>query len=653
MLKLICGPSGSGKTAQITEQIRKDLQNGIRTYLLVPEQQAYISERDLPGKLPENAGLLFEIVNFSRLAEDVFRTYGGVTQLNADSGTRALLMWDTMRTLSDSLKQYRIGTRSDLSLTTEMLQTVEELKRNGITADQLEETVGKLPPSHALAAKLSDLSAVLAVYENTLQTNFGGDSADRLLRMAELLRTHRYFTGCRFYIDSFTDFTYPEYAVLQEILRQADQVTVSLCADRFSSRLAHFATSVETAKRLKMIAGRVDSPVEEISLDNRSSCRPKALRILERELWNFHFAPNPAFQPTPEEVSCVNFLTASNLYEESEAVAVQILGLIQSGYHYGDLAIVVRDLETYRGVLDAALERHGIPFFLSERVDLLSKPLSRLVLSALRAVSRNFRAQDMMTLLKTGLCGVEQRDAALFEEYCETWHISGSKFRSPVWNMNPDGLTADHSPRGETILEAANAVRRALMEPLEKLEADLRASDKLSDRCRALYDYMCRLQLASLLSNRAKDELRLGARRQASETVRLYDALTGKLAELCDLLPDATLSVDDFISILTVLFSSTDLGSVPDIRDCVVLGSADTLRVENIKVSFLMGFCEGEFPQAVRESGLLTENEKAFLETFDLNFDTKIKKFSDDELFYVYRSITKPLERLYLSMPTQ
>ncbi len=653
MLKLICGPSGSGKTAQIYEQIQNDVKNGIRTFLLVPEQQAYISERDLLGMLPENAGLFFEVVNFSGLAEDVFRTYGGVTQLHADSGTRALLMWETLRALSGSLKQYRIGMRSDLSLTAEMLHTVEELKRNGITADQLEQAVIKMPENHALRQKLSDFAAVLAVYNDFLQSNFGGDQADLLLRMAELLRGHRFFSGCRIYLDSFTDFTNPEYAVLQEILQQADRVTVSLCADRTSSHPAHFATSLETAKRLRAIAKRFSLPVEEEYLDNRSNRRPDALRILERELWNFGFSQDPAFQPTKEKTSCVHFLTASNLYEESEAVAIQILGLVQNGYRYGDLAVVVRDLETYRGVLDAALERHGIPFFLSERVDFLSKPISRLVLSALRAVGCNYRSQDMMTLLKTGLCGVEQRDAALFEEYCETWHITGSRFRDRVWNMNPDGLTTDRSPRANEILDAANRVRQIVMEPLEKLEADLKTSEKLPDRCRALYDYLNRLQLPAQLSDRAKDELRLGARRQANETVRLYTTLIGKLAELCELLPDTTLSIDDFSSVLTILFSNTDLGSVPDVRDCVILGSADTLRVENIKISFLMGLCEGEFPKAVRESGLLTENDKEMLEEYDFIFHTNIKKYANDELFYVYRSVTKPLEQLYLSMPMQ
>ena len=65
MLKLICGPSGSGKTELLTDLIRTDILNRTRCFLLVPEQQAYISERDLPGQLPQNAGLYFKIVNFS------------------------------------------------------------------------------------------------------------------------------------------------------------------------------------------------------------------------------------------------------------------------------------------------------------------------------------------------------------------------------------------------------------------------------------------------------------------------------------------------------------------------------------------------------------------------------------------------------------
>ena len=139
MLKLIYGASGAGKTACLTDAIRTDILQKKRCFLLVPEQQAYISERDLPSSLPQNAGLYFEVVNFSRLAEDVFRVYGGVTQGSVNNALRALLMWDTLRTLAPMLKQYGKSAVGDATLTKLMINAIEELRSSGVESDRLEE----------------------------------------------------------------------------------------------------------------------------------------------------------------------------------------------------------------------------------------------------------------------------------------------------------------------------------------------------------------------------------------------------------------------------------------------------------------------------------------------------------------------------------
>ena len=135
MLKLICGPSGAGKTELLVRAIEADVASAVRCFLLVPEQQAYISERDLTARLPGSAGRYLEIVNFSRLAEDVFRVYGGVAQQSVGGGARALLMWDTLRRLSPELKQYGRSAGSDPTLTARMLAAVEELRSNGIAGE--------------------------------------------------------------------------------------------------------------------------------------------------------------------------------------------------------------------------------------------------------------------------------------------------------------------------------------------------------------------------------------------------------------------------------------------------------------------------------------------------------------------------------------
>ena len=642
MLKLICGPSGAGKTEHLTKCIEQDIASGVRSFLLIPEQQAYISERSLAARLPKNAGLYFEVFSFSGLAEKAFCQYGGVTAESVSGAVSSLLMWHTLDTLSPLLKQYGKSAEGDLTLTNLMLSAIAEMRAGGVNAQMLEDAASQMDEGSALRKKLSDLALIDAAYHAKLEECFGSDPSDKLLRLSSVLEEHNFFENCNVYIDSFTSFTVPEYAVLLQILKQANTVTVALCTNSANSSLPHFLSLGDTARQLSRMADRADVAVETLTLAAKKE-KAEALSVLEENLW--HFSASQA--PLGEDAS-VRLNLAANVYEEAEAAALQICELVLGGMRYSDIAVVVRDLDAYRGILDAALERHGVPYFFSERTDLSSKPIFRLILSALRATSRNYRQSDVITLLKTGLCGTELRDAAMFEEYVETWHIGGNRFLDEVWNMNPDGLTTDRSPRGDEILEAANRVRRQLMAPLSLLAAALRSSRRLEDRCRALYEYLLALDLPVMLANRAKEELALGQVREAGESLRLYSTLLDTLTTLCKLLPDCELSIEDFIAALTLVFSNADLGSVPNTQDAVVIGSADTLRVENVRASILLGLCEGEFPRAVSDDGILTDADKEALEEFGVILQSREHLRSSEELFYVYRAMSKPSEFLSL-----
>lgn len=643
MLKLICGPSGAGKTEQLIRCIEEDIRLGVRSFLLIPEQQAYISERSLAERLPKNAGLSFEVLSFSGLAEKVFCQFGGLTAESVSGAVSSLLMWHTLATLSPLLEQYGKSAEGDLTLTNLMLAAVAEMRAGGITAQMLEDAATQMEEGAALKKKLSDLALIDATYHAKIEECFGSDPSDKLLRLSSVLQEHRFFEACNVYIDSFTSFTVPEYAVLLQILKQAKSITVSLCTDGTNSALPHFLSVSDTARQLAHLADKADVDVENITLLVNKHQKTQALSVLEENLWRFS-----ASQTSLANDPSVRLNVAANIYEEAEAAALQICELVESGMRYGDIAVVVRDLDAYRGILDAALERNKIPYFFSERTDLSSKPIFRLILSALRAVSRNWRQSDIITLLKTGLCGVELRDEAMFEEYVETWHIGGNRFLDEVWSMNPDGLTTERSPRADEILAAANRVRGQLMIPLSKLSAALRVSRRLEDRCRALYEYLCTIELPSMLATRAKAELALGQVREASESLRLYSTLLDTLTTLCKLLPDCELSIEDFIAALTLVFSNADLGSVPSTQDCVMIGSADTLRVENVRASILLGLCEGEFPRAVSDDGILTEADKEALEEYGVILQSRERMRSSEELFYAYRAMSKPTDFLSL-----
>lgn len=644
MLTLVSSLDTGVRADYLENCIRKDLSEGRSALLIVPEQQGYLSEKQF-ADIP-NARLL-EIVNFSKLAENVFRKFGGPKPVQIAGTTKSLLMWDTLHELAPTLRKYGNTGRRETALTAKLLASVAEFESNGISSDDLEEARKKLPCDSQLADKVSDLSVIYALYRDKCHTYAGFSPSERLLLLAEKLATNPCLSGKKIYIDSFMSFTYPEYAVLRAVLAGNADVTVLLCTDTPLSKKPYLASVKETATRLLKIAG---DGCKTVNLPARAGIRPEMLEYLTDNVWNFSVRKE-SLPSLPADGSVLLF-TASNRYDESECCAKNILSLVKDGYRFGEIAILLRNPDSYRGILDATLEEHGISCFFSERTDLSSKPLSRLLLYAVRASTHGFTLQDVMALVKTGLCGVDLRDVAFFEEYCDTWRITGKRFFDDCWEMNPDGLTDRESERGKEILASANRVREKVITPLRKLSQNLSASLKTVDRCRAVWEYLTDIGIRERLAEQAKSELDLGQTKEAGETLRLYRYVAESLSELATLLPDATASSDDFLSLLSLFFADADLGSVPNRQDCVVIGSSATARFDRVRAVFVLGAVEGEFPRTVADDGLLCEQDKDSLSDHcGINFDARAKKQNAEELFYVWRAYSMPSEKLYLSCP--
>lgn len=648
MLHLILGSAGSGKSTRLTEYIAADVAAGKRTWLIIPEQQANLSERTILPRLPASAGLTFTIAGFSRLAAEVSDRWGGGQPARIPAGLSSLLMWQALRTAKPQLREYgAVSHRSDIKLTDMLLNTVDELRANAITPSALLQATEQLPESAALRPKLADLALLYESYDHLLTETLNGGSSDELAHLDELLAAHPHFAGGHVYIDSFSDFTAEEYAILRHILHQAEQVTLTLCCTDEHTADPSLAGVAETLRRIIRLCARDHIEVQREVLTENHRAATDELQLLARHLWDFSLKAGEL--PVPNETGSVTLLSSANIYAESEAVALHILDLVHHGTRYGDIAVVFRDSETYRGVLDAALERHDIPYFFSEKTTLTEKPLSRLLLSALRAVAHGWQSQDIMTMLKTGLCPVDAAEIDQFEQYITTWSINGAAFTAPVWTRNPDGYTNQISPRGKTILAAADHVREVMMTPLLRLHAAVAHGGKLPALAAALYNFMQEFGVAERCAALASGELSAGYLKQAGETVRVYDTVCTALTGISARLPNLVLDIEEFCTVLRMIFDATEIASVPSLYDSVTIGSADTLRVENIEVSFVLGLCEGEFPAAVKDTGLLTSNEKEQLRPLGLCPDGLQENRAANELLYVHRAMTKPSRRLFVS----
>ena len=651
MIRFLFGRPGTGKTTRVVEEIKAVAAEGLHhVYLIVPEQQAYSAERDIVSVLPTSAGRCLSILSFSRLCDTLADIYGGRAQHTVTRSMKSLLMWENLRQLTGLLEVYAHGGSTDTSLTSKMLAATEEFRVNGITSASLEQAASRLDPSAPLRGKLRDLALVTAAYDGLLNEVYGENPADRMLRAAEQIEKHDFFANACVYIDSFTSFTMQEYAILRPLIEQAHDVTITLgCGGRMDSQ-PQFESMKDTIRRLTKLCDDLGRDYEDTVLSGAYRVASPALIKLEKELWNFELTRDAMTAVTPEETAAIRAIVCSDPYDEAEAAALHIAELAQNGVAYEDMAVVVRESSAWEGILDAALDKYHIPYFLSKNTDLNHKPAARLLLTALRCVARHYQAEDILTLCKTGLLGLSMRDIDYFAEYIDTWRLTGKRMTEDGWSMNPDGYVVDMSARASDILRAANLVRERVMTPLMDLESKIKGASDVVEECAALYEYLHELKVRDSLSAQAEEYLSLGQACEAGEQVRLWNFLSDTLATMAYVMKDAEpLSADELCTALTLVFAETDIGSVPARHDCVTIGSAATLRVDHIKAMLVLGLCEGEFPQTIKDEGLLSEQDKETLFGMGVELLDRSERLTSDELLYVWRTFSKPTQTLVLS----
>lgn len=646
MIRFLFGSYGTGKTTEIIRMIEKDAKEGRPSFLIVPEQEAVQAERLTLTSLPAYAQLSLEVLNFSRLYNRVCREYGGLCYKYITKPMKNLLMWKNLKDLSPLLSEYSFSS-SDIALVKMMLSGAEEMKSCLITPEKLEIAANKLDADSSLRRRLLDFSLVYASYIRDVSEKYD-DSSDDISKLSDILTEHDFFKGKNVYIDSFTSFTASEHRVIENIFKSADNVTVTIPLpspdyDDISTESARLSL-----KKLQKNADK-HGGAEYTVLKERKRSSSDTLNFLSDNLWKLDVVGDAS---TCKNDGSVIIEKCTTPYSEAEAVAAHILELLRVGARCRDILIVMRDVEKYRGIIEPALQKNDIPFFLSEKTDICTLPPIKLILSALRIKQNNWRREDVISYLKTGLCDVDEKDADIFENYITMWNIKGKRFCSKQWSMNPEGYTERTTERSDAILRTANEVKDKLTPPLMKLFSLIDSAKNIGDMCRAVYSFLCELELEEKLLQMAKKEASLGNVRLAKEYASIYGIIINALADIGDALGDEDAEPEELSVLLKALFSEVKVGTIPTSVDEVTIGSAATVRGSSPRFTFVMGLCEGDFPAYSSDTSLFNTADRSALSMLDIELAGDSDTRSSDEMMFVHRAFSFPSERLYLSTHT-
>lgn len=644
MLKLIIGRSGTGKSTLLLHRACE--QSGRQNILLVPEPQSHETERRLCQVGGARVSLYAEVLTFSRLANRVFQTAGGMGREELDNGGRLLLMRRAVQAVSGQLSVYARPSQRPAFLSG-LLAAADELKSCCVSPERLTQAGVEIGGTEG--QRLRDLGLICGAYD-ALAAQTALDPRDRLSRVAEKLAGCSWGEGAAFFVDGFIDFTPQQMQLLRLLLKRGESVSVALTCDHLEEDeegTGIFSPARRTAMQLQRLARELGQECCVETCDSAAPTRSAAITALEQQLFGLLAVQGAACGDD------VQLFCAPDPRTEVEWTAAKILELVrENGLRFRDIGVAVRGYEAYGPLVESVFDRCGIPVFHSVMNDILQKPVLTLVTAALDCVTGGYAYDDVFRYLKTDLTDLEREERDLLENYVLKWGLRGSRWtQQEPWNMHPGGYGFTMEEADSLLVERLDALRRKVSGPLERLRLNRDRTGR--GQAMALYGLLEEIALYQRLEERTALLRQRGELGLAEEYRQLWEILCGALEQCAQLLGDTPMELDEFADLLKLVLTQYDVGTIPVSLDRVTAGEMIRQSGHGVQVLFVLGAHDGALPGTGGPGGLIGDDDRELLAAYGVDLGLRGKDRLYREMTAIYTACTRPDRKLLVTWPAR
>lgn len=641
MLHFIYGRTGTGKSGYIYSLAQSSAEKK-HTFILVPDREAVSAEHDCAG-LPGTGNI--DVVTFGRLCNFIFRKNGGICGNYIGAGAKKIIMYNVLRDLTPKLQRFGEIRKGDTSTVEKLLSARSELYRNAISPEALEKASSALSARSRISEKLSDLFLIFSSFDAEVGKKWS-EPDGALSKACEVCGD--YFRGTDVYIDSFFTFTKEQYRMLSLIFSSCEEIYITLAYLPDEDRgQAAFISLSETDERLHRTAKNSKIKLAEPLYFRRSRRYANdELAFLAENM----FSGRDYSAKYTREPSHIAIMSCSGAYAEADAVASDIARRVRDGARYRDIAVIMRETADYEGIIDASLEKYGIPYFLSRRADIDERPLVKFIYSSYAIALRGFPSDEIISYIKTDYAGIAAEECDLLENYMIKWNISGRKFYSEEqWRASPRGYESRRRAEEPDELVALSDIRERVKKPLLRFAGAIKSCRTVRDHANLLYDFLTYMKIPEKIRSDAESSAAQGDNAGAEELLQLWRVLCRCLDEIVGSAGARECDGTDFLQFVKLAFSETDIGMIPTSVDEVLVGGAAKIRPLSAKTVYIIGGSDGIFPKKPDEGGIFSEYEKSLLEKAGIELSSRLEKNMSDEMFYFFSSACSPSEELFIT----
>lgn len=633
-LRFVYGKSGSGKSTFVFDEIKNQINGNRKIYIITPEQFSFTAERELLDVVGTGAALNAEVLTFNRMAYRVMNELKRANINSISSCGKSMLIYDILLNEKKNLKF--VGKSNE---NVEMIGTqITEFKKHGITVENLKEAINVSNDKY-LTSKMQDMLQIYEKYQNQINEQFI-DENDTLTILANLLEKSTEFKNCEIYIDEFVGFTKQEFAILRSLLKNNNDIYLTVCTDEIEQSISPdtdiFYTNKQTLDKILNLAKQENIKIEEpVKLETKYRFKNEELQHLEENIYKV------PYQKYKGNVQNIQLFLAKNGYSEIEKLATEIVKLVRdNNYRYNEIAVITKNLEEYSNLCKAIFAKYNIPVFIDEKKDLSQNLLVRYILGVLNIFAKNWSYEAVFEYIKTGFLNIDDSDINLLENYCIKWGINRSKWYKGEW------IFYDET---DELKEKLLHIREIVINPLLELKKKLIGQSNVKNITEKIFEFLIENKIDKKLEIKMQELIDLGEIDKAKEYETSWKVISDVLDELVLILGDKNVSFDNYASILKVGLGNSSLGKIPASQDQVIVGDVDRSRSHKVKAVFIIGVNDGVFPSIHKTEGFFNDVDREKLKNIGAELAKgTIEKLYDDN-FNIYKAFSTAEEKIFLS----
>ncbi len=500
-----------------------------------------------------------------------------------------------------------------------LYELISQLKSAKISVEDLLEIISNKKEflSFSLSQKIQDIYLIYKKYEEYLKENALLDSNDYLSTMVELLKEDETLKNSYVLLVGFSTITKQRaeiFSLLSDLAKEIDAVVVN-------DKNGEFYTGEISNKLLNIIKNSSET-FEDFNLNEDAT-------ILKNYLFNPKVFSGNFTKFNTENVSLFESYSPN---EEVENVARDLLLEVKNGKkRFKDLSITVGDIDSYVPIIKKVFSEYNIPYYVDKNRLLSEHPICDFVLAYLELIKSGFNREEFINFISNPLFSEDRSLTDDLTEYVLKYSLNRSCLKSPF--EDDDEKINEFEKLRKTAFE------------LYGLFEKTQTADKFVDNIKKAFEIIGIKRNLESLSERLK---KINAKEYYLYNEKAYEKFDNILNEIKVLLSGITISVTDFISVLSCGTTATTIGSIPIYNDAVYVGSIKDVKIKNADILYAIGL-NGEIPFSQSDTALLTDSDLYELDSFKVVVEPKIRVVNLRERQNVCLSLISFNEKLKVS----